>query len=71
MYSITQTFQNQTDLLKHIEMMIKSDKQEKKKMSQEPDLRGRHMSAIHEKAKTVKLANPEMSYKECMGSVGK
>ena len=71
MYSITQTFQNQTDLLKHIEMMIKNDKQEKKKMNQEPDHRGRHMSAIHQKAKTVQLANPLMTYKECMSSVGK
>ena len=71
MYSITQTFQNKGDLLKHIEMMIKNEKQENKKINQEPDLRGKHMSVLHQKAKTVQLANPEMTYKECMNSIAK
>jgi hypothetical protein len=60
------------DIIKHIELMEQFKKYQAKKEQKQGDgeeKRGLHMRFLHQKAKELHVANPSMTYKECLKQV--
>jgi hypothetical protein len=69
MYSLNQQFNTMEEIIKHIADMEQFKKYLAKKEQKQGDgeeKRGIHMRFLHQKAKELHIANPSMTYKECL-----